>query len=84
MSILNFASAFPFAGHTTLIYVKINIAADLLFSADIPNLFPTTCLPWKYLATASDALRVWDQNGSLLATGESEELLWGDRLEQYR
>lgn len=29
------------------------------------------------LATCSDALRIWNKNGDLLFTGESEDLLWG-------
>jgi len=29
------------------------------------------------LATASDALRIWNKNGELLHTGESNEILWG-------
>lgn len=31
----------------------------------------------SHLASASDALRVWDKNGQLLYTGKSEDLLWG-------
>jgi WD40 repeat protein len=31
----------------------------------------------KFLASASDALRVWDANGTLLYTGKSNDLLWG-------
>ena len=31
----------------------------------------------RYLATASDALRIRDENGNLLATGKSAALLWG-------
>jgi len=30
-----------------------------------------------FLATASDALRIWNKNGDLLFTGKSEDLLWG-------
>jgi WD40 repeat protein len=29
------------------------------------------------LATASDALRIWDHKGKLIAEGLSEDLLWG-------
>lgn len=30
-----------------------------------------------FLATSSDALRIWNKNGDLLFTGKSEDLLWG-------
>ena len=31
----------------------------------------------KKLATASDALRIWNKNGDLIAEGLSEDKLWG-------
>ena len=29
------------------------------------------------MATASDALRIWNKNGDLMYSGESAEILWG-------
>ena len=31
----------------------------------------------RYLASASDALRIWDKDGTLLYTGQAASLLWG-------
>ena len=31
----------------------------------------------KYVATAADALRIWDTEGKLLYTGATEKELWG-------
>ena len=37
-----------------------------------------------YLATASDALRIWSKNGKLLYTGKphGNSVLWGNRVDQ--
>jgi WD40 repeat protein len=32
---------------------------------------------WEFKATASDALRIWDSDGNLIAEGLSDDNLWG-------